>query len=65
MRAEGIKVTAEQCRNKLKDIKRQWREVFGHNNVTGNEPKTCLFFRIWMEFMGQRLGQDPGLPFRV
>ena len=37
------KVTAKQCRNKLKDIKRQWREVLGHNNVTGNEPKTCHF----------------------
>ncbi|CAL1680997.1 unnamed protein product [Lasius platythorax] len=43
-----------QCENKWKDIKRKYMETKDHNNKSGNDPKTCKFYKDLEEVLGEK-----------
>ncbi|KYN18239.1 hypothetical protein ALC57_09486, partial [Trachymyrmex cornetzi] len=48
------KKTPIQCENKWKDLKRKYMETKDHNNKSGNDPKTCKFFKELEEVLGEK-----------
>ena len=49
----------EQCQNKIKNLKKQYRVVKDHNGETGKGRKTCLFYRELDEILGHRPASVP------
>ncbi|XP_067321099.1 uncharacterized protein [Anolis sagrei] len=45
MRARGHDRNAEECRTKAKMMRLKFKEVFDHNQISGNTPKTCSFYK--------------------
>ncbi|XP_067321155.1 myb/SANT-like DNA-binding domain-containing protein 7 [Anolis sagrei] len=44
MRERGHSRTAEECRNKTKAMRFEYKRVQAHNECSGNTPKTCAFY---------------------
>ena len=55
----GIICTLEQCVNRFKQLKRQWRVVVDHNSQTGNDAKTATFQDQFNEVYGTRATTIP------
>ena len=49
----------EQCRNKIKNLKKQYRLVKDHNGETGRGRKTCLFYNELDCILGHRPASVP------
>ena len=55
----GYKRDWVQCRNKIKNLKKEYRTVKDHNNETGRGRKTCKFFEELDEILGHRPASTP------
>lgn len=56
---EGHKFTPNQCVNKFKSLKRDYRATVDHNSRTGNDKKTCLFFDEFNQMYGLKASTKP------
>ena len=48
-----------QCRTKIKNLKKMYREVKDHNSFTGRGRKTCKFYNELDEIIGHRPASVP------
>ena len=58
----------QQCRVKVKNLKKKYREVKDHNGETGRGRKTCKFFKELDAILGHRPASVPwtlGPPVRA
>ncbi|XP_021370146.1 uncharacterized protein LOC110461141 [Mizuhopecten yessoensis] len=62
MNKKGYKSTPTQCENKFKSLKREYRNTVDHNSKTGNDKKSCPFFRVsavvWHERLHKTISSD-------
>ena len=56
---EGYSRDWEQCRTKIKNLKKEYRAVKDHNNETGRGRKTCKYFDELDEILGHRPASVP------
>ena len=59
MREQGYNRDTEQCRNKVKNLKKHYREVKDNNKETGRGRKTCKFFEELDLILGHRPATVP------
>jgi hypothetical protein len=59
MAEAGYIATVDQCVNKFKQLKRDWRACIDHNAKTGNSPKTCQFFDLFNRLYGCKPATRP------
>ena len=52
MRQEGYEYTGSQCETKFKNLKQNYTKTVDHNNVSGNDKKTCPYFEELSEIFG-------------
>ena len=57
MQKAGYSRTGQQCREKIKKLKVEYKKVKDGNKETGNNRKTCKFY----EEMNQVMGQKPAI----
>ena len=57
--AAGYCVTAAQCDNKFKALKRMYNKVVDHNKITGNDKKTCKFYDDMDKLFGCKASTNP------
>ena len=51
----------EQCKSKLKKLKKDYRDTKDHNGKTGQGRKTCKFFNELEEILGHRPTSVPAI----
>ena len=56
---EGYQRDWQQCRTKVKNLKREYRTVKDHNGETGKGRKTCKFFQELDSILGHRPTSAP------
>lgn len=59
MKGWDVDVSADQCCNKWKAVKRAYKEAIDHNNMTGADKKTCKFYDELDTLYGTRAGTSP------
>lgn len=59
LKSAGCLVTARQCENKYKSLKREYRATIDHNSRSGNDRKSCAFFEEFSELYGMKAGSRP------
>ena len=59
MREQGYNRDTEQCRKKVKNLKKHYREVKDNNKETGRGRKTCKFFEELDLILGHRPATVP------
>ena len=59
MTAKGHQRDWEQCRTKIKNLKKDYRTVKDHNGETGRGRKTCRFFHEMDAILGHRPASVP------
>ena len=59
LREQGHNKDWEQCRTKIKNLKRDYRIVKDNNNETGRGRKTCKFFKELDNILGHRPASVP------
>ncbi len=59
MGEQGYKTDWEQCRTKIKNLKKQYRAVKDHNSETGKGRKTCIYFKELDNILGHRPASAP------
>ena len=59
MREQRYSRNTEQCRNKVKNLKKLYREVKDNNKETGRGRKTCKFFEELDLILGHRPATVP------
>ena len=59
MEEEGFQRDWQQCRTKVKNLKREYRIVKDHNGETGRGRKTCKFYRELDTILGNRPATAP------
>ena len=57
----GYKRDWTQCRNKIKNLKKEYRTVKDHNRETGKGRKTCRFFDELDDILGHRPASTPAV----
>jgi hypothetical protein len=55
----GYNRDGQQCRVKIKNLKKNYREVKDHNGETGRGRKTCKFFKEMDAILGHRPASAP------
>ena len=58
-REKGLERTAEQCHNKIKRLRSQFKTVSDHNRRSGRGRKTMPFYRELEEILGKRPAVNP------
>ena len=61
MKERGYSRDGEQCKTKIKNLKKTYTNVKDHNNVTGNNKITCPFFDELDTVLGHRPASVPSL----
>ena len=56
---QGIERERKQCRDKIKNLKTQYKDVKDNNNETGRERKTCKFYSLLDSILGHRPATVP------
>ena len=51
----------EQCRTKIKSLKKEYRAVKDHNGETGRGRKTCKFYKEFDSILGHQLASVPNI----
>ena len=51
----------QQCRVKIKNLKKSYRDVKDHNNETGRGRKTCKYYKELDEILGHRPASTPAV----
>ena len=59
LKEQGYNRDLEQCRNKIKNIKKEYRIVKDNNGETGRGRKTCKFYRELDAILGHRPASVP------
>ena len=59
MKEQGYNRDTEQCRDKGKNLKKQYREVKDNNKETGRGRKSCKFFNELDSILGHRPATVP------
>ena len=59
MNEQGYSRDWEQCKTKIKNLKKKYRDVKDHNGETGRGRKTCKFFDELDEILGHRPASVP------
>ena len=59
MKEAGYNKNAEQCRDKAKKLKSEYRKVRDKNKITGNKRKTWKFMEVLDEVLGDRPATKP------
>ncbi|XP_070552455.1 uncharacterized protein [Ptychodera flava] len=59
MKDRGYTFTADQCLNKWKSLKREYKSTVDHNSHTGNNKKTCLFYEEFNRLYGNKPSTRP------
>ncbi|XP_003229048.3 uncharacterized protein LOC100566453 [Anolis carolinensis] len=61
MKARGHNRNAEECRAKSKMMRLKFKEVFDHNQKSGNAPKTCLFYKELEVILRRDASTEPAI----
>ena len=56
---KGYNRTMEQCREKIKKLKKEYRHAVDNNNETGRHRKTCKFFNELDDVLGTKPATAP------
>ena len=56
---QGYERDWKQCRDKIKNLKTNYREVKDHNGETGHGRKTCRFYKELDRILGHRPASVP------
>ena len=56
---QGIIASADQCSNKFKAKKKDYKAVKDHNSHSGNDRKTCRFEKEFDDLFGFKAGTRP------
>ncbi|XP_033729762.1 uncharacterized protein LOC117318944 [Pecten maximus] len=59
LKEQNITATPDQCDNKFKAMKKDYKSAKDHNNKSGNGTKTCRFFEEFDQLYGCRAGTTP------
>ena len=59
LQEQGYNREWEQCKTKIKNLKKEYRQVKDHNGETGRGRKTCKFFKELDSILGHR---PPSVP---
>ena len=59
MQEQGYSRDWEQCRTKIKNLKKQYRVVKDHNGETGRGRKTCKYYKELDDILGHRPASAP------
>ena len=55
----GIQRTAVKCREKIKKLKAEYKQIKNHNNRSGRNGKTCKFLPQLYAILGHRSSTTP------
>ena len=61
MQQKGYDRDWQQCRNKIKNLKKEYRQVKDNNGQTGRERKTCKFYKELDDILGHRPASVPAV----
>jgi hypothetical protein len=61
MNKMGYKRDWDQCKTKIKSLKKKYREVKDHNGETGKGRKTCKFYEELDDILGHRPASVPSV----
>ena len=59
MREKGYERDWQQCRTKIKNLKKEYRQTKDHNGQTGRGRKVCKFYRELDDILGHRPASVP------
>ena len=59
LQESGYQRDWQECRNKIKNLKGDYKKVKDHNSVTGNNRKTCKFYEKLDAILGHRPASTP------
>ena len=59
LQEQGYNREWEQCKTKIKNLKKEYRQVKDHNGETGRGRKTCKFFKELDSILGHRPASVP------
>ena len=59
MKEQGYNRNWQQCRTKIKNLKKEYRVTKDHNGQTGRGRKTCRFFKELDSILGHRPASVP------
>jgi hypothetical protein len=59
LRDNGFKASSAQAETKWKNLTKRYRDVVDHNNISGNDRKTCPFFEELSDIYGYRPNVNP------
>ena len=61
MRERGYERDWQQCRTKIKNLKKEYRQTKDHNGQTGRGRKVCKFYRELDNIIGHRPASVPAV----
>ena len=61
MREKGYERDWKQCRTKIKNLKKEYRQTKDHNGQTGRGRKVCKFYRELDDILGHRPASMPAV----
>ena len=61
MRERGYERDWQQCRTKIKNLKKEYRQTKDHNGQTGRGRKVCKFYRELDNILGHRPASVPAV----
>ena len=61
MREKGYERNWQQCRTKIKNLKKEYRQTKDHNGQTGRGRKVCKFYRELDSILGHRPASVPAV----
>ena len=59
MQQKGYERDWQQCRTKIKNLKKEYRQTKDHNGQTGRGRKSCKFYRELDDILGHRPASAP------
>ena len=61
MKEKGYVRDWQQCRNKIKNLKKENRQIKDHNGQTGRGRKTCKYYKELDDILGHRPASVPAV----
>ena len=59
LKESGFERNADQCRRKIKHLKKEFKKICDNNRTSGRARKTCMFYRDLEEILGDRPAINP------
>lgn len=57
----GHHFSAKQCRTKVKSMQQSYKKIKDHNRTSGQDAKTCPWYKELNEILGTRVASEPPL----